>query len=256
MRRRLISTALSMIAMLLVNGLAQAQRQTYRGTFQSVRRVILRIENRSTAFRSSVEYWAGRNSNETYSNAANENVSLFVRDFDDSVRRLRERFDARQSTVADAQDVLNRAARIDVFLQRRNLDARSRTQWTNLRADLTQLANAYRVSWPSVSTNYPPYDQGNQFTTRLTGTYRIESARSDDARLAAERATRGMAPSERRRVQDALTRRLESPEQLALDVRGRNVTLASTRAQQISFVADGRERVETAPSGRTIRSRA
>jgi YMGG-like Gly-zipper len=256
MRRRLISTALSVIALLLVNGLAQAQRQTYRGTFQSVRRVILRIENRSVAFRSSMETWADQNRNETFSNAANEDINLFVRDFDDSVRRLRERFDARQSTAADAQDVLNRAARIDAFLQRRNVDVRTRNQWTNLRVDLNQLATAYRVSWPQVSNNYPPYDRGNQFRTRLTGTYRIESSRSDDARLAAERATRGMAPSERRRVQDALTRRLESPEQLALDVRGRNVTLASTRAQQISFVADGRERIETAPSGRTIRSRA
>ena len=39
-------------------------------------------------------------------------------------------------------------------------------------------------------------------------------------------------------------------------MRGRTVILASTRAPQISFEADGRERVETAQNGRTIRSRA
>ena len=71
-----------------------------------------------------------------------------------------------------------------------------------------------------------------------------------------KRATRNLALNERRRVLDAVTQRLEAPNELALDVRGRNVTIASTRAPQISFVADGRERVETSSTGRTIRSRA
>src|SRR5207249_1079945 len=84
----------------------------------------------------------------------------------------------------------------------------------------------------------PPY---GQFSSRLTGTYRLNFSRSDDARRAAERAARDLAPSERMRVLDSLTRRLESPEQLAIDVRGRNVTLASTRAAQITFVADDRD---------------
>jgi hypothetical protein len=90
----------------------------------------------------------------------------------------------------------------------------------------------------------------------LTGTYRVDVSRSDDARNAADRATRDLAPSERRRLTDAVTQRLEAPTELALDVRGQNVTLASTRASQISFVADGRERVETNANNRTVRSRA
>ncbi|HEY6045507.1 MAG TPA: YMGG-like glycine zipper-containing protein [Pyrinomonadaceae bacterium] len=256
MRKRLLSIALSMIGLLMVSGLAQAQtRQTYRGTYQAVRRIILRVENRSIVLRSSLEDWSRRNPNDTYSNTGNEDANLLVRDFDDSVRQLRDRFETRQSTTADVQDVLNRAARIDLFLRRRSVDARTQNQWASMRVDLNQLANAYRVSWPQ-TTNYPPYDTGNQFGGQLTGTYRVDSSRSDDARSAAERAVRGMAPSERRRVLDSLSQRLDAPQEIAIDVRGRNVTLASTRASQISFVADGRERVETAPSGRTIRSRA
>jgi hypothetical protein len=53
-----------------------------------------------------------------------------------------------------------------------------------------------------------------------------------------------------------VSRRLDPPEEMAIDVRGRTVTLASTRAAQVSFDADGRERVETTPNGNTIRSRA
>ena len=43
---------------------------------------------------------------------------------------------------------------------------------------------------------------------------------------------------------------------IAIDVRGRTVSMASTRAPQITFEADGRERVETARNGRTVRLRA
>lgn len=258
MRKRIRPILLSIIGLLLVNGLAQAQtRQTYRGTFQAVRRTILRIENRSITFQNSLQGRTYQNPTGTYSNTANDDINLFVGDFDGSVRQLRERFDARQSTAADVQEVLNRASRIDVFLRRHSVDARTQTQWASMRVDLNQLANAYRVSWPRTVNNPPPYsNDGNQISGRLTGTYRVDSSRSDDARLAAERAARGLAPSERRRVLDSLTQRLEAPPQLALDIRGRTVTIASTRASQISFVADGRERIETSPSGRTIRSRA
>jgi hypothetical protein len=264
MRSRLISKALSITCLFLMAAMAQAQTRVYRGTNQTVRRLIVRIENRSTVFTNSIQDWARGNSNATYSPAAGEDIDVFARDFDESVQRLRERFDARQSTSADAQDVINRAARIDVFLNRHSVDARSRNQWSLLRADLNQLASTFNVSWPRTSSTYPRYrntyppsgNQQNQFANGLTGTYRLDTSRSDDARNAADRATRDLAPSERRRLIDAVTPRLEAPPELALDVRGQNVTLASTRASQISFLADGRERVETNANNRTVRSRA
>jgi hypothetical protein len=43
---------------------------------------------------------------------------------------------------------------------------------------------------------------------------------------------------------------------LALDRRGTAVTIASTRAPQINFTANGREQVETTPNGRQIKVRA
>jgi hypothetical protein len=62
--------------------------------------------------------------------------------------------------------------------------------------------------------------------------------------------------AERQRVYDSLLRRLDPPQILAIERRGTSVTIASTRAPQISFVADGREQVETTQSGRTIRVRS
>ena len=261
-----------MMCVLLVSVTARAQTRPYRGTFQSVRGIILRLENRSATFRSDLENWTSRNPNDVNAPAANENIAPcphVLRDFDESVRRLHDRFDARQSTRADVQDVLNRASRIDVFMRRQALNARTQNDWSSMRVDLNQLASAYNVRWTQATNTYPPintYPPTNNYPTYgnnrygygagLTGTYRLDVSRSDDARAAADRATRDLARSERNRVMDSVTRRLEAPDQLALDVRGQSVTIASTRAAQISFVADGRERVETNGSGRTVRSRA
>src|SRR5690349_6863239 len=156
MRRRLISTALSMTCLFLIAAMAQAQTRVYRGTNQTVRGLIVRIENRATVFTNNIQDWANRNSNNSYSPAAGEDINLFVRDFDDSVRQLRDRFDTRQSTSADVQEVLNRAARIDVFLNRHSVDAASRNQWSLLRTDLNQLASTFNTNWPCTSSTYPP----------------------------------------------------------------------------------------------------
>lgn len=102
----------------------------------------------------------------------------------------------------------------------------------------------------------PPPAQGTAADMRLTGVYRLDAASSDDPQDAAERSTQNLAfgldPSEIER----LTRRLSSPEQLAIERRGTAISIASTRAQRITFEADGLERVERTPQGMEVRSRA
>ena len=241
--------------------LTQAQRQTYRGTARAVRQLILRIDNHTDIFRNSLN---AQNQNRVY---GGENLNTLVDDLDRAVVQLRQRFDSRQSTAADAQEVLNRAAMIDRLITNRNIrGAAVLRNWTNLRADFNQLASVYGVTWPSVSqsdpnNNYPnnPYPTTGSTAygaNLLTGTYRLDPSQSDDPGQAADRATQSLASGDRTRLRDQLAARLESPDQLAIDLRGRNVTLASSRAPQITFSADGVERVETTNNGRTIRARA
>lgn len=90
----------------------------------------------------------------------------------------------------------------------------------------------------------------------LTGTYQIDTARSDRVGRAAKVATRGLSVEEQQRVRDMLTRRLEAPEMLALERNGRSVTIVSTRAPQVIVEADGQDRVEQTPRGRNIRVNA
>lgn len=246
------------VFLLLVLGTVTIEAQTqpaYRGTLRSTRQLIIRIENRAAVFHNNLNSSLARNP--VISDRAEENITTFVTDFDTAVRQLRERFDRRASTASDAQEVLNRASFIDRFMRRRSLDTRTENSWVLVRANLNQLARAYNVTWTQASV-YPPGSTGNVYPAgnRLTGTYRLDVSRSDDPRNAAERATRNRPAYDRDRLLNAVTARLESPDQLAIDLRGRSVTIASSRAPQITFEADGRDRVETTSNGRTVRARA
>ncbi|HEX8456908.1 MAG TPA: YMGG-like glycine zipper-containing protein [Pyrinomonadaceae bacterium] len=91
---------------------------------------------------------------------------------------------------------------------------------------------------------------------RLTGLYRLDPARSDDPRAAAERATNFLLPEEQERVAESLTARLTSPEQIAIERRGQTISIGSTRAPRVTFEADGRTRTEQAGDGHTVITRA
>jgi hypothetical protein len=215
--------------------------------------VILRLENRANFFRNSVDNWS-RRANTNY--GANENIAVTASDFNNSVRQLRNSFDRRRTTTSDAQEVLTRATTIDDFLRRNSVDVRTQNYWNSIRTDLNQLAKAFNLTWQASAYNPPNNYPGNYGMQSLSGTFRVDRSRSDDARAAAERVARNLPYSERTRVLDVVSRRLDAPEELAFDVRGRLVTMASTRAAQVTFEADGRDRVETSQSGRTIHSRA
>ncbi|HSV32523.1 MAG TPA: hypothetical protein VLH87_00230, partial [Pyrinomonadaceae bacterium] len=121
----------------------QAQLRPYRGTYQSVRDTIVRIDNRTDTFRNSLQ--TGLNRRGTTINRS-EDIFLFVNDFAESVRMLRAHFERRQSTRADAQDVLNRATRIDDFMRRFATGSEAQNQWSSMRVDLNQLASAYSIT--------------------------------------------------------------------------------------------------------------
>lgn len=90
-------------------------------------------------------------------------------------------------------------------------------------------------------------------TGQLTGTWRIEASRSDNADDVVERAIRRLPAGEQQRAQERLMRRLDAPDIIAIEQRGRHFTIASTRAPKASFDADGRTRTETTERGRNIR---
>jgi hypothetical protein len=76
-----------------------------------------------------------------------DDINAFIKEFDQSVKRLHDRFDEHKSVAGDVQAVLDRAASIDQFMRRRGLTEKAQSEWSALRVNLDQLAEAYSVAW-------------------------------------------------------------------------------------------------------------
>lgn len=109
---------------------------------------------------------------------------------------------------------------------------------------------------PAVSNPRTTTTPASATDLRLTGLYRLNPENSDDPQEAAERSTSNLAFGMDQSEIVRLTRRLSSPQQLAIERRGTTISIASTRAQRITFEADGRERVERTARSNEVRSRA
>ncbi len=218
-----------------------------------MRQLIDRLNLRSATFSRNLRQDLNRASNDRYSL---DEIRRQLSDFETALTQLRNRVNSRQVSSSDARNVLDRAAFLNNFIADRQLSRQTENNWNTLRPDLDQLASAFNIA-----SNWSTYPGGNTGggignSRDLTGTFRLNSSRGDDVRTAVDNATRNLSLAERQRVYDSLLRRLDPPQMIAIDRRGNSITIASTRAPQINFVADGREQVETTSGGRTVRVRS
>jgi hypothetical protein len=234
----------------------------YRISDRQLDTLIRRIETGADRFRTDIGTALNRS---TYNGTrAEDNINQFIRDFETATDQLRSRFDGRTSVAADVENVLRQATYIDDFMTRQTLSPRAENSWTTLRGDLNQLASAYSVAWNWDVRSMPGYGTnagggvfnddrrgggGMRAANRLTGTFRLDTAQSDNANTVADAAVRNLPYAERTRVREMLMRRLESPEMLAIQRDGNNVTIASSRAPQTTFVANAAETREQLPNG-------
>ena len=117
----------------------------YRLSDKEVERILHRIEQQSGKFRSSLDSALDRSS--LNGTEREDDINAFIKEFDREVKRLHDRFDDHKSVAADVQAVLDRAARIDEFMHRRGLTGKAQNEWSALRANLDELAQAYSVGW-------------------------------------------------------------------------------------------------------------
>ena len=261
---RQIFSAWMVLALLSLSIGVQAQttrrRPVYRNNQVQTQQLLRRLETNAERYRVSLSQALDQS---RYDNTRREdNINTVLDDFNHVVDHVRERFDQRQLVAADVEALLARASRLDRFMTNQNnrLTVRAQSDWTALRADLNQLAAMYNVAWSrdnSPYSTYPPTDNNSSnYDTGLTGTYRLNVAQSEDPRRQAQLATNTLPARDRRRAYDAVVARIEPPTELAIERRGDSVTIASTRAPQINFIADGSERVERSADGDTVRARA
>jgi hypothetical protein len=185
-----------------------------------------------------------------------------VRNMRDAIARFQENYDRRRENRDDVKEIVEAARRVDQFLQNSPQNRRVTDDWAVVRRQLDRLGASYGLStaWDSEpSTQYPrdnpPYPvttntPANIYKVGLSGSYELDTTRSEsiddivaDTSLGAEQ-------------RDDLKEKLIAPQQISIDLRGNQVTLSTSNASPITIVADGRDKVERSPSGKTVRRRA
>ncbi len=264
-----------MLALVSLGLTAQGQRRrTPQRSYYQIGDIITRVENASAQFNSSA---TAELNNGAVGNGQQQNADTYLSDYQRALQQLRARYNRRAVRTADVQLVLDRAMLLNTFVNRNQISANVVSDWASTRTELNELARAYSINWrPGTAAarrnqypgdnqqypvNNPPYNQssGNQpygVDAMLTGTFRLDTTQSDVARNQAEQATRTLPYRDRQRVLDNLMTRLEAPDALAIERRGRSVTIASSRAPQLTFEADGQQRTEQTANGRSIRATA
>ena len=220
---------------------AFAQRRSDGVNQFQVDRLLGRISMRWNQFRRTLDSDFSRT-------RVSNNMSSQMTAFEDSIARFRERSRQRNEGAEEVRDLLTQAGGINGYVRSRRMGGPVTDQWTLLRTDLDSLARYYNVTW-QWDDRTSQAGWGNRDANKLRGTYRLDASRSQNVAEVIRREARGLPVQQQERI----ARRMDSPEVMAIERQGRNITMASSRGPQVTFEADGRTRTEQTPRGRTVR---
>jgi hypothetical protein len=244
-----------------ISGSAAAQQRNER----QVRDAIRNLSSQIDSFEYSLEDDMRRSS---ASSQDIDDVTQSLDDLQQAVSAFDDNFNVRRENRDDVNGIVSAAQQIEEFFRRHPANQRVAQDWNAIKANIDKLAGNYGVtpSWNGRVSAVPPrststrnsYPQPSNYPSQnvpasssgLTGTYRLDAPRSESTDQIL--SDTGVAGTQR---QD-LEQKLDAPAEIALDVRGNQVTLATTKASPVAFVADGRERSEVDANGKTISLRA
>lgn len=256
-RFRSVFAVYAAIGMMFCGFTAQTNAQKTRNE-KDVRNIVRSLNSKVDDFRYSLRYGL-KNSSVDIQDA--DSVENYLSTLDGKIRDFENNFNQRRENADDVSDILNAAKGINNFLSDNRVNNTVQKDWTDVRNLLDRLSANYNVSWNwtngTYNTNYPTsnyptsnYPTNNSNSYGLTGTYQLDVSKSEDTRDIIENSG-AQTDDQRQDLED----KLESAEQMAIEIRGNQVTLASSNAAPTSFSADGRTRTENA-NGKTIRVRA
>jgi hypothetical protein len=241
-----------------------AQNRKYNMSEGDMKKLVSRIQDRTQKMRDTFNNEKSQDSLKVF--WRRNRLNGYLQDLQDKTYNLSTNLEQRRVSSNDAQEVLNKANKVEEELRKNgnSYSSNLRDDWSRLSSEIDKLARAFYLSWNGGSYNggygnqYPnnyPNNGGYNYNNNLTGTYNIDFNKSDNVQEAAMRATKDLGYN-REQVRQELLQRLEAPDRIAIDLRGRTVTIASTKATQVTFEADGRERSEQLYDGSWVRVRA
>jgi hypothetical protein len=121
---------------------ALAQRPWYRG---NPREIIRMLETDTDRFKSSLD--SALDHSRLNGSRAEDEINEYVKKFEESTDRLRDRSEDRQYAPNLAREVLSRGRTINTFMRTHRLGGQAESDWVKVRNDLTRLADAYNLNW-------------------------------------------------------------------------------------------------------------
>jgi hypothetical protein len=237
---------------------AEANAQGIRNE-RSVRDILRNLNSKVDDLKYTLENEFNRNS---VSRDEEIEVNEILRNFETSLNQFEDKFQRRRENARDVSTVIAAAKTINTAFSGRRFGVPIEKEWTNIRGLLERLASNYQVAlnWDGENQRDPYYSpnttrSNTSYSNGLTGSYTLNESRSEKARDIAANAIRDGNIENDREAQRDLEDKLAAPEQVMIEVRGSQITLASSNAPQISFVADGRDRTENL-GGKTLRVRS
>ena len=237
------------VVLLGVSASADAQARNQREVRDLVRTLTAQVDD----FQYGLDYELKNNSAGTRANTGDINRSL--RNLQDKITHFDENFLARRENRDDANEIITSANDVEASLVTITLNRRLQADWADVKKTITALSANYgvvakfdgRISNATQGTNYDRLPAN--LNSGLSGTYSLDAGRSEN--IADILSGTGVSSTNRTDLES----KLEAPEQIALDVRGNQVTLASSKASPVTVTADGTEKIERS-NGRTVRLKA
>ncbi len=227
---------------------ADAQRRNERAVRDGVRSLNAQIDDLAVNLRQQLR-------SSSASRTAQQDAQSSLGGLRDAMQTLSDNVDQRRDNRNDMQAVIDAANELNGFMTSNPQGPRIQSLWNSVRDGVNRLASNYGIvpDWNGGFSNDSRNDDidepGPAIYSTLTGTFSLDAGRSE--RVADIISSVRVSGSQRQDLESKLT----APEQIAIDVRGDQVTLASTNGSPITFRADGTERTEQ-DNGRTITVRA
>lgn len=232
-----------------LTAVADAQRRTEREVREAVRTLSSQVDDLQYAIDFEIKNNGGADSLRD-ADTGLQNLKEKLSTFDQNVTAKRENRD-------DVNEIITAAKDVDRALGVSNVNRAMQGDWADIKRSIGSLSSKYgvtvnwngRVSNASRTTTQAPVRSAPSVSGGLTGTYRLDAARSESvADILAGSSVGGSQKQD-------LESKLEAPEEIAIQLRGNQVTLASSKAAPVTIVADGREKTQNT-GGKVVRLKA
>jgi hypothetical protein len=247
-RRFLTVVAVMTAAVLGMVGVADAQRNE-----REVRDVVRALNSKLDDFESNIRHHMQSNSEPQNQITG---VTDDIRSIRDAIYSFEQSFDRRRETKDHVNRIVLAARTVNDTMRTYTSNRRIDEDWRGVRAQIDRLGANYGITtnWddqePQNVRDYPSYPTSKVVTIGLSGTYELDRTRSESIDDIV--SDKSLGTEQREDLKEKLT----APEQIAIDIRGNQVTLATSNASPVTITADGRDKVERSASGKTIRLRA